>query len=311
MNDYAALLVGILCAGAGGELFVRGTVGIASALRISPGIIAATVAAFATSSPELTVSITASLAGTPQIALGDALGSNVVNVALILALAILIKPLIARRPTIRRDFPVALAVPVVIGVLLIDGSLSRLDGMLLIVLFTGWLIAVLIEARRERSAAAEILGEGRPLFAIAAGVAGLALLILAGKLIVAGATGIATAYGLDAFLIGATIVALGTSVPELATAVISGLRGHEEVGLGTILGSNIFNGLLIVGTAASIAPIAVDLRTVAPALILGATALALAYPPSSGVIARWRGGILLGVYAVYLLVSVQSAAIGG
>ena len=195
--------------------------------------------------------------------------------------------------------------------LLIDGNLSRLDGMLLIALFTGWLIAVLIEARRERSAAAEVLGEGRPVFAIAAGVAGLALLILAGKLIVAGATGIATAYGLDAFLIGATIVALGTSVPELATAVISGLRGHEEVGLGTILGSNIFNGLLIVGTAASIAPIGIELRTVAPALILGATALALAYPPSSGAIARWRGGILLGVYAVYLLVSVQSAAIGG
>ena len=310
MNDYVALLIGIMCAGVGGELFVRGTVGIASALRISPGIIAATVAAFATSSPELTVSITASLAGTPQIALGDALGSNVVNVALILALAILIKPLIARRPTIRRDFPVALAVPVVIGVLLIDGSLSRLDGMLLIVLFIGWLIAVLIEARRERSAAAEILGEGRPVFAVAAGAAGLALLILAGNLIVAGATGIATAYGLDAFLIGATIVALGTSVPELATAVISGLRGHEEVGLGTILGSNIFNGLLIVGTAASIAPIAVELRTVAPALILGATALALSYPSSSGVIARWRGGILLGVYAVYLLVCVQSAAVG-
>jgi cation:H+ antiporter len=139
----------------------------------------------------------------------------------------------------------------------------------------------------------------------------LALLILAGNLIVAGATGIATEFGLDAFLIGATIVALGTSVPELATVVISGLRGHEEVGLGTILGSNIFNGLLIVGTAASIAPIVVELRTVAPALILGATALALAYPPTSGLIGRWRGGLLLGVYVVYLLVSAQSAVGGG
>lgn len=310
MSDYVALLLGILCAGGGGELFVRGTVGIASAFRISPGIIAATVAAFATSSPELTVSITASLAGTPQIALGDALGSNVVNVALILALAVLIKPLVAQRSTIRRDFPVALAVPVVIGVLLLDGTLSRLDGALLIGLFTCWLIAVLVEARRERSAAAEILGEGRPMRAVAAGVAGLALLILAGKLIVAGATGIASAYGLDAFLIGATIVALGTSVPELATAVIAGLRGHEEVGLGTILGSNIFNGLLIVGTAASIAPIEVELHVVAPALILGVTALALAYPPSTGVIARWRGGMLLSVYAVYLLASVQGLGAG-
>ena len=113
MNEYLALLIGMLCAGGGGELFVRGTVGLAVALRISPGIIAATIAAFATSSPELTVSINASLAGTPRIALGDALGSNVVNVALILGVALLIVPIRAPRDTIRRDFPTALVVPLV------------------------------------------------------------------------------------------------------------------------------------------------------------------------------------------------------
>jgi cation:H+ antiporter len=307
MNDYLWLLIGVLCAGGGGELFVRGTVGLAGALRISPGIIAATIAAFATSSPELTVSINAALAGTPRIALGDALGSNVVNVALILAVAILIVPITAPRDTIRRGFPAALVVPVIIAALLFDGVLSRTDGVLLLLLFAGWLVAVVHEARRQRSVAAQVLGEHKPMRAVLEGAAGLALLILAGRLIVSGATGIATEHGIDAFLIGATVVALGTSVPELATAVISGLKGHEEVGLGTILGSNVFNGLLIVGVASGIAPIEITIEEVAPALILGLASLALTYPPPSGVIGRWRGLMLLGVYAAYLVAMVQWA----
>jgi cation:H+ antiporter len=305
MNDYLALLGGIASAGAGGELFVRGTVGVAGAVRISPGIIAATVAAFATSSPELTVSINSALQGTPRIALGDALGSNVVSVALILAAAILIAPITATRDTIKRDFPVALVVPVILATLLIDAVLSRLEGALLLGLFVGWLVAVVREARRQRSAAAAVLGERKPVRAVIEGAAGLALLILAGRLIVVGATGIAEAHGIDAFIIGATVVAVGTSVPELATAIISGIRGHEEVGLGTILGSNIFNGLFIIGVASSIAPIGITLKEVAPALILGLAAVALTYPPPSGRIERWRGAILLGVYSAYLFAVLQ------
>jgi cation:H+ antiporter len=305
MNDYIALLIGIACAGVGGELFVRGTVGAAGALRISPGIIATTIAAFATSSPELTVSINSALQGTPRIALGDALGSNVVNVALILAAAVLIAPITATRDTIKRDFPVALIVPVILVALLFDGILSRLDGAVLLGLFGGWLIAVVGEARRQRSAAAVVLGEHKPVRAVMEGASGLALLIVAGRLIVVGATGIAEAHGIDAFIIGATVIAVGTSVPELATAIISGVKGHEEVGLGTILGSNIFNGLLIIGVASSIAPISITLREVAPALILGLAAVALTYPPRSGIIERWRGITLLGVYCTYLFAVLQ------
>lgn len=301
MNSYLMFLVGVLCAGGGGELFVRGTVGLAGALRISPGIIAATVAAFATSSPELTVSINAALSGTPQIALGDSLGSNVVNVALILALALLIVPITAPRDTLRRDFPIALIVPIVTGALLVDGVLSRIDGLLLLVLFTAWLAAAVHEARRQRSAAPQVLGEPKPLRAVLESAAGLALLIVAGRLIVSGATGIADAYGIDPFLIGATIVALGTSVPELATAIISGLKGHEEVGLGTILGSNIFNGLLIVGLTASITSIEIRLQEVGLALAFGLVAVALTFPQTTGVISRWRGLVLLAVYVIYLV----------
>lgn len=305
MSDYAILLAGILAAATGGELFVRGTVGLASWARISPGIIAATVAAFATSSPELSVSINSALAGTPEIALGDALGSNVVNVALILGLALAIAPLRSSRDSLRRDFPVALMVPVITGALFLDGELSQIDGALLLILFIAWFIATAIEARRQRSAAERILGESRVALAGGLGLAGMVLLVLAGKLIVTGATGIASAFGVDEFVIGATIVAIGTSAPELATTIVARLRQHDEVGLGTILGSNIFNGLLIVAVAAILHPITLRWQEVAVALIFGVTALALSYPRRSGLIGRQRGFMLLALYAAYLAAVVQ------
>jgi cation:H+ antiporter len=306
--DFLYLLLGVALAGGGGELFVRGTVGLAKSLRISAGIVAATVAAFATSSPELTVSITSALRGAPTIALGDALGSNVVNVALILGSALLIGVLHAPRGTVKRDFPAALAVPVVTAVLLIDGQLSRLDGFLLLTMFAAWLVAVVREARRERSSVEEVLGAYPPGRAVLEGAVGLVLLIAAGTLIVTGATGIASAYGVSDFIIGATIVAVGTSVPELATAIISRLRGHDEVGLGTVLGSNIFNGLFIVGVASSITPIRIGFAAVAPALALGVLAVALTYPSRNGIIGRYRGGMLLAVYVVYLTAVLQGLA---
>ena len=142
MSDYATLIIGVVCAGLGGDLFVRGAVGLAHCVRISPGIIGATVAAFATSSPELSVSINAALAGEPKIALGDALGSNILNVALILALALVISGIQCPRSSVKRDFPLALLVPLITGGLLLDGELSRVDGLLMLVLFVLWLGSV-------------------------------------------------------------------------------------------------------------------------------------------------------------------------
>jgi cation:H+ antiporter len=306
VSSYFVMLLGLACAGGGGEMFVRGTVGLAKAARVSSGIIAATVAAFATSSPELSVAISSARAGAPEIALGDALGSNVVNVALILAAAVLVAPINAERGSLGRDYPVALLAPIVLARLLIDGSVSRLDGALLLCGFAVWLTAVTLEARRQRSAAVEVLGEMGLVRAMIAGMVGLGLLIAAGRLIVFGATDIARAFGLSEFVIGATIVAVGTSVPELATAIISRMRGHDEISLGTILGSNIFNAFFIVGVASAITPISVSFVTAAPAVVLGLAALLLSFPPRSGIISRWRGGMLLAVYATYLVVVLQS-----
>jgi cation:H+ antiporter len=305
LSTWVTLVAGIAAAGIGGELFVRGTIGLAQAARISPGIIAATIAAFATSSPELTVAVNSALAGEPEISFGNVLGANVVNVALIIGVVLLMAAMTAPRGTTRRDLPVAMVVPMVLAALLADGSVSRLDGLVLLAGFLAWLVAVMLEVRAQRSAAGEVLGEPNLSRAVIEGLAGLGLLVAAGKLIVTGASGLARTFGLSEFVIGATVVAIGTTIPELVTAVIARLKGHDEVGLGTVLGSNIFNGLFIVGLTAVLAPIRVPFATAAPALVLGLAAVSLTLPARSGRIDRWRGGILLGLYAVYLVTVLQ------
>ena len=308
MSEYIALAFGIVCAGIGGELFVRGTVGLASLARISPGIVGATVAAFATSSPELSVSISSALAEKPQIALGDALGSNVANIALILGIALIISGIQSPRDSVKRDLPVAVLIPIVTGVLLLDGVLSRIDGALMLCMFIAWLIASVIEARRQRNATNEVIGAHSKWAIFVSCMAGLAFLVAAGKLIVLGAREIAISFGISEFIIGATIVAIGTSVPELATTIIAKLRGHDEVGLGTVLGSNIFNGIFIVAIAALIHPIVVPLRDVAATLVFGVLAVVSVFPPRNGFIERRRGVLLISLYIGYLVTVLQGGA---
>ena len=308
MADYAALATGFACAALGGELFVRGAVGLAQAARVSPGLVGVTVAAFATSSPELAVSVSSAVAGRPQIALGDALGSNVVNIALVLAIALLVSGLRTSPDTLKRDFPVALMVPVVMALLFLDGVLSRLDGAMLLAMFGAWLAATAVEARRQRRAAGEVPAGRRGGMAAMRCLAGLAFLVAAGRLIVAGARGIGVAFGMDEFIVGATVVAIGTSVPELATAVVAALRGHGEVGLGTILGSNVFNGLFIVPVAALIHPISVEWGPLLAALVFGFLAVALTFPRRGEPIGRRRGVMLLVLYGLYLSAVIAESA---
>ena len=171
----------------------------------------------------------------------------------------------------------------------------------MISIFFAWLVAAVIEARKQRSDAAEALGEHRRWLVVLLCAVGLAFLVTAGDLIVTGARGISIAFGIDEFIIGATVVAIGTSTPELATTVIAKLRRHDEVGLGTILGSNIYNGIFVVAVAAIIHPITVAWREVAIALVFGLVALWFSYPKRNGFIERRRGVLLLGLFALYLV----------
>jgi cation:H+ antiporter len=295
-THLVVLFAGLSCAGIGGELFVRGAVGLADAARIPAGIVGATVAAFATSSPEISVAVSSALSGRPELALGDALGSNVANVGLVLGLALLVGPIRVAGETVRRDLAAALAIPVVTAVLAADGLIGRVDGVILFAIFLVWLVAVVSEARRERSAAPEVLGERSLVRALPVVAIGLVFLIVAGRLIVSGAKGIGADLGLDPFVVGVVFVAVGTSVPELATAVVSRIRGHEEIGLGTVLGSNVFNGALIVPLAAAIAPIEVDWGEIAVSLAFGIGVVVAALPFTGPLIGRRRGALLVAAY---------------
>jgi cation:H+ antiporter len=259
------------------------------------------VAAFATSSPELAVAIGSALDGRPELALGDALGSNVVNIGLVLGLAVLVGPFRVGGGTITRDLVAALAIPVLTIFLAMDGTIGRVDAVVLFSAFSVWLGAVLAEARRERSLAGEILGThplGRSLPVAAVGVA---MLVAAGRLIVSGGTGIGDEVGLDPFVVGVVIVAIGTSVPELATTVIARLRGHAEIGLGAVLGSNVYNGALIVPVAAAISPISVDWGEIAVSLAFGIAVVLVVLPLLGPVLGRRRGALLVSVYASSVL----------
>ncbi len=300
MTEPAALLLlGSILAGVGGEFFVRGLVTLAVWWRVPPGIVGATVGAFATSAPEMSVAVNTAVAGRPEIALGDVLGSNVVNIGLILGIALLFGAVLVDGGTLAREYPAAAAAPLVVGLLALDGTLGRIDGLVLLVVFAAWLSQSVIAARRIRALTPPALPErSRTSVVVNLGL-GLALLVAAGRVILTGAVGFSEALGWDGFVVGAVLVALGTSAPELATVLIARVRGHDAVAVGTLLGSNIFNTLLIVGTAAVIHPVTVD-SFQTDVGVLASAVLVLLIIPVSGRLTRWRSLPLLGSYALVL-----------
>jgi cation:H+ antiporter len=302
------LLAGVGCAAVGGELFVRGAVGLAAWARIPARLVGVSIAAFATSSPELSVGIQSAAAGQPEIALGDALGSNVINVAVVLGVVLILGPLQASRRELRRELTFAALAPILTLLALIDGRLVRTEAGLLLVLFTVWLSAVSRQALRERSNVDDVIEERSGRRAVAAAAVGLITLIVAGRLIVIAAKGIGTDLGLDPFVVGATLVALGTSTPELATALIARRRSHADIGVGTVLGSNVFNNLWIVGIVALLHPVRTSVSEVVLSVGACLLALLLVVPTSTGTVPRWRGGVLAVLAAGYMVATV---AIGG
>lgn len=301
-NDLLVFAAGCAFAAFGGEFFVRGLVGVARMARLPMGVVAATLGAFATSSPELIVGITSALRGVPEISFGDVTGSNIVNIALILAIPIALFGLAVSREAAFRDTPFALAIFPILFWAARDGVLSRDDAKLFLAVFALWLVFVLISAMRNRAPADSVGAETRGrVYAMT--VAGLAALFIAGQLIVLGATGLATAAQLPPFLIGATIVALGTSVPELATVVVSSIRGHQDVGLQTILGSNIFNTLFIIPVAALIHPISATDGTLWLTLGTGLLVTLIVVPLSGYRLGRSRGLLLFAIYAAFVAIN--------
>lgn len=307
--DIGAIAAAVLLAAAGGEAFLKSILGAAIHLRVPKAIVAITLAAFATSAPELTVSTVAALAGRPEIGLGDALGSNVVNIALVFGLALLFGAVETTRRDFGRNYFLALITPVLTFLFILDGRIVRAEAIVLLIVFAAWLVMTVRSALLQREQTLDGDFEATELSvakSLLLGVLGLGALIAAGRLFVTGATGIAAAFTVDTYVIGVVLVAIGTSLPELVTVILSRMRGHDDVGVGTLIGSNLFNGLAIVGVAGTIHPIAAPLTEVSLTLICGVVALLLLLPNRANFIPRSRGMLLLILYAGFIGVTLSS-----
>ncbi len=300
--DYFLLFAGLIGLFLGGEVLVRGSVGIARRMAIPPLLIGLTVVGFGTSTPELLVSVDAAWRGVPDIALGNIVGSNIANILLIIGLSALVWPITVMGATLRRDTAVMMAAALVLLPVFAMGQLGRVAGFVLV----AGLVAYLVWAYRQPGeVVAEEVGAPAPASALVSVlwvIIGLAALMVGARFLVDGAVSIARGYGISEAFIGLTIVAVGTSLPELATSLIAAVRRQSEIAIGNIVGSNIFNVLGILGVTALIAPIPVASRflvfdlpvMIAVSLVL--TVLLLTRP----VIGRGVGVAMLAGYVAYV-----------
>lgn len=314
-------LVGLIL---GAHWFVRGAASLAEALKISPLIIGLTVVAFGTSAPELAVTVGSAIKGNAELAVGNVVGSNIANVLLILGISALAAPLVVRRRLIREDVPIMIGACILLWGLSLDGFVSTLDGLILsacLFIYLGWLVR---QARREPTI---IPDEFAKEVADAAGevpttpesvwmqilfiLLGLVFLVAGSDRLVYSASEMAAELGVSKTLIGLTIVAIGTSLPEIATSVVASLKGQRDIAVGNVVGSNIFNVFCVMGISALVTPgvFPVEEKTIwfdMPVMIV----VALACLPiffTAMMIRRWEGALFLVYYVAYLMYLILDA----
>jgi cation:H+ antiporter len=314
------VVVGLAALILGAELLVWGASRLAAAAGVTPLVIGLTVVAFGTSAPELAVSVQAGLTGQGDIALGNVVGSNTFNVLMILGVSALIAPLAVARRLVRVDVPIMICVSMLVWVLATGDRISAVEGALLIggiVVYTAFLF---VKARKEsvpgpdkngeKGAGKRARGRRAMLAAAAAVLAGVGALVIGARWLVIGATGLARQLGASELMIGLTIVAAGTSLPELATSVVATCRGERDIAVGNIVGSNIFNILAVLGAAAlvsggiEVAPAA--LRFDIP-IMTAAAVVCLTVFFTGGEIARWEGSLFIVCYVAYVTYLVLNA----
>jgi cation:H+ antiporter len=312
--DWLWLAVGLTVLTAGAEFMVRGAVALAAAMRVSPLVIGLTVVAFGTSAPELVVSLRSGFTGQGEIALGNVVGSNIFNVLVILGVSAIITPLRVDRQLVRFDVPLMIALSILVYGLCLDGRIDRVEGGFLaagLVAYTAWSI---LKSRRENDP--EIIGEfsaeysekgvstpSRLAIDIIMVIAGLAMLVIGGDLFIGAAVAIARSWGFSELVIGLTLVAAGTSLPEVATSVVAALKGERDIAVGNVVGSNIFNLMCVAGITGLVVPGGIPVGEMAiardlPVMVLVAMACLPLFLVGNGV-ERWEGMILIAFYALY------------
>ncbi|MFO7818474.1 MAG: calcium/sodium antiporter [Desulfovibrionales bacterium] len=307
-----ALIAGLALLVWSADRFVVGAASTARYFGMPPLLIGMVIVGFGTSAPEMVVSALAAFEGSPGIALGNAYGSNIANIALILGVTALISPIMVHSTVLRKELPILTLLTVLSVALIADFDLSRLDAVVLLLVFGGLMAWTIYQGLKQKddSLANEIetktAEKARPLkHAVFWLVAGLLLLIASSRILVWGAVEIAQIFGVSDMIIGLTIIAVGTSLPELASSIISARKGEHDIALGNVLGSNLFNTLAVIGIAGSIHPFAVEPETLSRDMaVLGALTISLfligyGFRGRQGRINRFEGAVLLLVYVGY------------
>lgn len=311
----ALAVAGLVSLVLGAELLVRGASRLAVSFGVSPLVVGLTVVAFGTSAPEAAVSVQSALAGSSDIGLGNVVGSNILNVLLVLGLSAAIMPLVVSARLVRLDVPIMVGVSFLLLLLALNGVIGRIDGALLLTglaLYTGYSVR---RSRRGGGGEGEASGSeragGSKVLQVLYVLAGLGLLVLGSRWLVNGAVTVAEAFGLSELIVGLTVVAFGTSLPEIATSVVAAFRGARDMAVGNIVGSCIFNVLFVLGLAGLIAPDGISVSRAAlgfdiPVMI--ATAVACLPIFFTGwQVARWEGFLFLGYYVAYTLYLILNA----
>lgn len=303
---------GLVLLVAGGEALVRGASTIAVKLKLSPLIIGLVVVSAATSAPELAVTMDAVYEGQSGLAVGNVIGSNIINILVILGISALISPVVIKRRVLSFDIPVMVGITVLLFALSLDGNISFLDGALLLAGLVFHIVMSITVGRKYIPAVDEVPNSlplnSKPVsiwLALLLLAIGIGLLVVGAQLLVSGATNIASALGVSDLVIGLTVVAIGTSFPELATVIVAIRRGEKDMAVGNIVGSNIFNIGLVLGLPAVVFEGGIEVPAAAIALdmpLMLATALALLPIAFTGfVIRRWEGGLFVSLYLAYTL----------
>ena len=308
MPDLAVLISGIVVLYFGAEWLVRGASRLASSLGVSPIVVGLTVVSLGTSAPELVVCLVAALQGNPGLAIGNVMGSNLANIGLILGLTSLVHPLEVKHRVVWREMPVMLLITFAIYPIAFDRVLSRMDGFMLLLVLLAYLVWVFRSGHpdeiksshglRDSMATSEEAASLLNLKDIGHVALGSAFLVLGGYCIVKGAVEVASALGISEVIIGLTVVAIGTSLPELATSLVAAMRQEVDIAVGNIIGSNIFNLTAIFGTTAIVRPIMIP-ETVLSRELAGVVFMSLLLLPilrNGWQIKRWEGALLLTAY---------------
>ncbi|MGI1946438.1 calcium/sodium antiporter [Shewanella glacialipiscicola] len=304
-----SILGGFIILTLGAEALVSGASSIALRLGITPLIIGLTIVAFGTSAPELAVSVKSALAGNSGIALGNVIGSNIANIGLILAITALIRPIQVQSQVVKRDIPLMILASMLFWGLLLDGELSLIDGVVLLSLLIGYLAFSYISSKNSNEEEEIEAGPNNPLLSALFIVVGISMLVGGGILFVNGAVDLAKTFGVSEVIIGLTIVAIGTSMPELVTSVIAALKGQSDIAIGNIVGSNIFNILGILGITAIVQPVSsLGFQPIDFIVMLAFAVIILPFAWTGLRIGRREGTVLLLGYLGYMGYLVNQAS---